>query len=157
MTPPQIYWRLRETYHLPRFLARPLARFWQKRQERAARRVRQKKIVLRKADGSTALAFTVNVRIAREFYIRLWLVERLLRLDTRILSIEFEKRIAGEWYEIGGNASPLGEDVLLWDGQCCVVGCLCHDGKYYAPQEAAPVRVQYWAYLFPSPEDEEEA
>ena len=156
MTPPQLYWRLRETYHLPRFLAKPLARLWQRWQGHAARRVRQKGVILRKVKDHT-LVCTVNVTVSRELRMRVWLAGMFIRLAAWALGCEFEKRVAGEWYEVGGDASPLGKDVLLWDGQRYVVGCLCHDGKYYTPQEAAPVRVQCWSYLFPPPEDEEEA
>jgi len=119
--------------------------------------MRQKEGILRKFMEEHTMVYTVNAHLPREFRMRAWTAGILLRLAARIVGCGFEKRVAGEWYEVGGDASPLGKDVLLWDGQRYVVGCLCHDGKYYAPQEAASITVRCWSYLFPHPEGEEEA
>ena len=154
MTPPRLYWRLRETYHLPRFLARPLARLWQRWQGHAARRVRQKGVILRKVKDHT-LVCTVNVTVSRELRMRVWLAGMLMRLAARALGCEFEKRVAGVWHQADKDYPPVNENVLLWECGRCVVGFLGEDWRYYMPQEAASLSPQFWAYLPPYPEDEE--
>jgi hypothetical protein len=152
MTPPQIYWRLRETYHLPRFLARPLAQFWQKQRERVIQRVRREAIIPRKLEDHT-MTFTVNVIMSRELRMRVWTAGILVRLAAWVLGCGFKKRVAGEWHQADKDYPPANENILLWECGRCVVGFLGEDWRYYMPQEAAPLSPQFWAYLPPLPDD----
>ena len=154
-----LYWKLRNA-GVPRLLATLVARYWPvpgERQKDKAEGVQIDKgtVMVNRLPPDTALTFTIDVKISREFRVRVWLATRLAVLMARVLECRLQERTAGVWYVIPEWEPPIFEDVLLWNGLRYVVGIRGGDAQYYVAQEAAPFRATHWAWIDPAPEDED--
>jgi len=154
-----LYWKLRHA-GVPRVLARAIARLWpvpgERRKDKAAGvQIDKGTVTVNRLPQDTALTFTVDVKISREFRVRVWLATKVVALAARVLGCKFEERNAGVWYAIPEWEPPYFEDVLLWNGLRYVIGVRGEDGQYYVPQEAAPFLATHWAWVDPAPGDED--
>lgn len=104
---------------------------------------------------STTLMLIVDAEVSHMSRLRLWLAAGLIALGAWVLRCRLEERTAGKWLPISEWEPPYFEDVLLWNGLRYVVGVRGEDGRYYAPQEAAPFLATHWAWIDPAPDDED--